>query len=99
MHQEFVNDDRKGLMMFFGVKPFANIKYKWIKGLISASATRPSRKIRRLTCKAPMALPRSGSATPSGVAAFDMFKAEVDQSPRPGDAAVIIASVVVGVMR
>ena len=32
-HQEFVNDDRKGLMMFAGIKPFANIKNKWIEGL------------------------------------------------------------------
>ena len=32
-HQEFVNDDRKGLMMFAGVKPFANVKNKWIQGL------------------------------------------------------------------
>ena len=32
-HQEFVNDDRKGLMMFAGVKPFANVKSKWLEGL------------------------------------------------------------------
>jgi hypothetical protein len=32
-YQEFVNDDRKGLMTFFGVQPFANIKNKWIQGL------------------------------------------------------------------
>ena len=32
-HQEFVNDDRKGLMTFLGVRPFANMKNKWIEGL------------------------------------------------------------------
>ena len=32
-HQEFVNDDRKGMLAFAGVKPFANIKNKWIEGL------------------------------------------------------------------
>jgi hypothetical protein len=32
-YQEFVNDDRKGLLAFVGVQPFANIKNKWIQGL------------------------------------------------------------------
>jgi hypothetical protein len=32
-HQEFVNDDRKGLLAFVGARPFANIKNKWIEGL------------------------------------------------------------------
>jgi hypothetical protein len=32
-YQEFVNDDRKGLMAFIGTQPFANIKNKWIQGL------------------------------------------------------------------
>jgi hypothetical protein len=31
-HQEFVNDNRKGFMGFFGIRPFANIKNKWIRG-------------------------------------------------------------------
>jgi hypothetical protein len=31
-HQEFVNENRKGFMGFFGVRPFANIKNKWISG-------------------------------------------------------------------
>jgi hypothetical protein len=32
-HQEFVNDDRKGLMTYIGIMPFANVKNKWIQGL------------------------------------------------------------------
>jgi hypothetical protein len=32
-YQEFVNDDRKGLLAFIGTQPFANIKNKWIQGL------------------------------------------------------------------
>jgi hypothetical protein len=32
-HQEFVNDDRKGLMTYAGVLPFANTKSKWIQGM------------------------------------------------------------------
>jgi hypothetical protein len=31
-HQEFVTDNRKGFMGFFGVRPFANLKNKWISG-------------------------------------------------------------------
>jgi hypothetical protein len=31
-HQEFVNDDRKGLMTFIGTRPFGNTKNKWING-------------------------------------------------------------------
>jgi hypothetical protein len=31
-HQEFVNDDRKGLMTFIGTQPFGNVKNKWIQG-------------------------------------------------------------------
>ena len=31
-YSEFVNDDRKGLMTFFGVQPFANVKNKWVQG-------------------------------------------------------------------
>jgi hypothetical protein len=31
-HQEFVNDNRKGFMGFWGVRPFANLKSKWISG-------------------------------------------------------------------
>ena len=31
-HQEFINDNRKGIMTFFGVRPFANLKNKWISG-------------------------------------------------------------------
>jgi len=32
-HQEFITDNRKGFMGFFGVKPFANMKNKWLSGL------------------------------------------------------------------
>jgi len=32
-HQEFINDDRKGIMLYAGGKPFANTKSKWISGL------------------------------------------------------------------
>jgi hypothetical protein len=32
-HQEFVNDNRKGIMLFAGARPFANLKNKWISGL------------------------------------------------------------------
>ncbi len=32
-HQEFVNDDRKGIMLFVGGRPFANTKNKWLRGL------------------------------------------------------------------
>ena len=32
-HQEFVTDNRKGFMGFFGVRPFSNVKDKWISGL------------------------------------------------------------------
>jgi hypothetical protein len=32
-HQEFIQDNRKGIMGFFGVRPFANLKNKWISGL------------------------------------------------------------------
>jgi hypothetical protein len=32
-HQEFVNDDRKGLMTFIGAQPFSNTKNKWLRGL------------------------------------------------------------------
>jgi hypothetical protein len=32
-HQEFVNDDRKGLLTYIGVKPFSNTKSKWTQGL------------------------------------------------------------------
>ncbi len=31
-HQEFVNDDRKGVMTYVGWQPFSNIKSKWIQG-------------------------------------------------------------------
>jgi hypothetical protein len=31
-HQEFINDNKKGFMGFFGVRPFANLKNKWISG-------------------------------------------------------------------
>ena len=31
-HQEFVNDNRKGVMLYAGAKPFANLKNKWISG-------------------------------------------------------------------
>jgi hypothetical protein len=32
-HQEFIQDNRKGIMTFFGIRPFANLKDKWISGL------------------------------------------------------------------
>jgi len=32
-HQEFVNDDRKGFLMYIGGKPFSKMKNKWISGL------------------------------------------------------------------
>lgn len=32
-HREFIDTDRKGLMTFFGVRPFSKIKNKWIQGL------------------------------------------------------------------
>ncbi|HXU14180.1 MAG TPA: hypothetical protein VN708_03555 [Terriglobales bacterium] len=32
-HQEFVNDDRKGIMGYIGGRPFANTKSKWLSGL------------------------------------------------------------------
>jgi hypothetical protein len=32
-HQEFTNDDRKGIMMYIGGKPFSDTKSKWISGL------------------------------------------------------------------
>jgi hypothetical protein len=32
-HQEFVTDNRKGFMGFAGVRPFTNLKNKWISGL------------------------------------------------------------------
>jgi len=32
-HQEFVNDDRKGIMGYMGGRPFANTKSKWLSGL------------------------------------------------------------------
>jgi hypothetical protein len=32
-HQEFVNDNRKGIMAFIGGRPFANLKNKWISGI------------------------------------------------------------------
>jgi hypothetical protein len=31
-HQEFINDNRKGIMTFFGIRPFANMKNKWFSG-------------------------------------------------------------------
>ena len=32
-HQEFINDDRKGIMAYIGGRPFANTKSKWLSGL------------------------------------------------------------------
>jgi len=32
-YQEFTNDDRKGIMMYIGGKPFSDMKSKWISGL------------------------------------------------------------------
>ena len=32
-HQEFIQSDRKGVMAYFGGKPFAELKSKWISGL------------------------------------------------------------------
>jgi len=32
-HQEFIQDNRKGIMTFFGIRPFANLKQKWISGM------------------------------------------------------------------
>jgi len=31
--QEFTNDDRKGIMMYIGGKPFSDMKSKWLSGL------------------------------------------------------------------
>ncbi len=97
-HQEFVNDDRKGLMTFFGVKPFANIKNKWIEGLDIGVGYQAQSQNSPFNMQGADGVSEIRVRNAERRGRFEMFRPEVEQCPPPRQTAVIRTSVAAGVM-
>ena len=84
-HQEFVNDDRKGLMMFAGVKPFANIKNKWIEGLDIGIGYQAQSQNSPFNMQGADGVSEIRVRNTERRGRFEMFRPEVDLCPPPDD--------------